>query len=60
MRGQNEMARRYYDLSLKGDREANTRADWFYSGSVLYAVKDYRGAVDNLPEWVKDATHWGR
>ena len=48
VRGQNEMARRYYDLSLKGDREANTRADWFYSGSVLYAVKDYRGAVDNF------------
>lgn len=48
VKGQVEKAREYYDLSLKGDREANTRADWFYSGSVLYAVQDYKGAVDNF------------
>ena len=41
-------AREYYDLSLKGVKEANTRADWFYSGSVLYAVQDYKGAVENF------------
>lgn len=48
VRGHVEKAREYYDLSLKGDRDVNTRADWFYSGSVLYAVKDYKGAIDNF------------
>ena len=48
VKGQVEKAREYYDLSLKGDKEANTRADWFYSGSVLYAVEDYKGAIDNF------------
>lgn len=41
-------ARRYYDLSLMGGRDENTRADWFYGGSVLYAVGDYKGAIDNF------------
>ena len=40
-------ARAYYDLSVNGGNKANTRADWFYSGSVLYAVKDYKGAIDS-------------
>lgn len=48
VRGRVAEAREYYDLSLDGGREGNTRADWFYSGSVLYAVKDYRGAIDNF------------
>lgn len=46
--GNVDKAREYYELSLKGDKKENTRADWFYSGSVLYAVKDYKGAVDNF------------
>lgn len=41
-------ARKYYDLSLTGPVDDNTRADWFYSGSVLYAVQDYKGAIDNF------------
>ena len=41
-------ARKYYDLSLAGGRTENTRADWFYGGSVLYAVRDYKGAIDNF------------
>ena len=41
-------ARKYYDLSLTGGRAENTRADWFYGGSVLYAVGDYKGAIDNF------------
>ena len=48
VKGQVSKAREYYDLSLKGDKEENTRADWFYSGSVLYAVEDYKGAIDNF------------
>ena len=41
-------ARRYYDLSRAGGKTDGTRADWFYGGSVLYAVKDYKGAIDNF------------
>lgn len=41
-------ARKYYDLSLAGGNPEGTRADWFYAGSVLYAVKDYKGAIDNF------------
>ena len=48
VRGDVAQAREYYDLSLKGTKDANTRADWFYSGSVLYATRDYKGAIDNF------------
>ena len=41
-------ARKYYDLSIKADDQKHTRADWFYSGSVLYAVKDYKGAIESF------------
>lgn len=41
-------ARKYYELSHDEGKESNTRSDWFYSGSVMYAVKDYKGAVDNF------------
>ena len=41
-------ARKYYELSLAGGKTEGSRADWFYGGSVLYAVKDYRGAIDNF------------
>lgn len=45
-------ARKYYELSAMLTDRVRTRADWFYSGSVMYAVKDYRGAVEcfgNMP-----------
>lgn len=42
--GDADNARRFYGLSEVKDEE-KSRSDWFYSGSVLYAVKDYRGAV---------------
>jgi len=48
VKGNADNARRYYELSLAGGKDSNTRSDWFYSGSVLYAVKDYKGAVDNF------------
>ncbi|MBE6215234.1 MAG: tetratricopeptide repeat protein [Bacteroidales bacterium] len=41
-------ARKFYDLSLAGGKTEGNRADWFYGGSVLYAVKDYEGAIDNF------------
>lgn len=41
-------ARRYYELTANANGEPKTRADWFYSGSVLYAVKDYKGAIESF------------
>lgn len=37
-------ARKYYD-DQETSETAKTRTDWFYSGSVMYAVRDYAGAV---------------
>lgn len=45
--GDADSARRYYGLSTDGDAP-KTRADWFYSGSVLYAVEDYKGAIESF------------
>ena len=44
--GDTENAKKYYVLNTKPDSD-RTRADWFYSGSLLYAVQDYKGAIDN-------------
>lgn len=41
-------ARKYYDLTAKANGEPKTRTDWFYSGSVLYAVQDYKGAIESF------------
>ena len=45
--GDADGARRYYGLSTDADAP-KTRADWFYSGSVLYAVEDYKGAIESF------------
>ena len=45
VKGMNEEARRYHDISQDGGSQTNTRTDWFHSGSVLYAVEDYKGAI---------------
>lgn len=44
--GDADNARRYLDLNAQGGGQPKSRADWFFQGSVLYAVEDYRGAVD--------------
>ena len=41
-------ARKYYELTANANGEPKTRTDWFYSGSVLYAVKDYKGAIESF------------
>ena len=46
--GDAEQARKYMDLNTQGGGQPSGRADWFYRGSVLYAVKDYRGAIDSF------------
>ena len=45
--GDVDKARTYYELAGSGTDTRNTRSDWFYSGSVLYAVDDYEGAIKN-------------
>ena len=46
--GDAEQARKYMDLNSQEGGRPKGRADWFYRGSVLYAVKDYRGAIDSF------------
>ena len=45
--GDAKKARSYYDSILKEKPRMN-RSDWFYAGSVLYAVEDWQGAVENF------------
>ena len=45
VQGDNEKAREYYEASYHSDM---TRSDYFYAGSVLYAVEDYEGAIENF------------
>ncbi len=42
-----EKAREYYVQAL-GDRREMGREDYFFAGSVLYAARDYKGAVDQF------------
>ncbi|MGN1212025.1 MAG: hypothetical protein ACI4TM_10090, partial [Candidatus Cryptobacteroides sp.] len=44
--GDGENAKLYYEMNQVPDSEKD-REDFFYSGSVLYAVKDYKGAIGN-------------
>ena len=41
-------AREYYGVVRSGAGDGQTRSDWFYSGSLLYAVEDYEGAVESF------------
>ena len=46
VRGDADKARHYLDLNAQGGGEPKSRADWFFTGSVLYGVEDYKGAID--------------
>lgn len=46
VQGDVDKARSYYDMSESADDAGKTRSDWFYAGSLLYAVKDYKGAIE--------------
>ena len=46
VQGDVEGARKYYEKDLAG-RVPKNRSDYFYAGSLLYALKDYKGAVEN-------------
>ena len=45
--GNAEQARKYMELNSEEGGQPKGRADWFHKGSVLYAVKDYKGAIDS-------------
>ena len=45
VKGDKKKAKEYYSAT---SRENMTRSDYFYAGSVLYAVEDYRGAIANF------------
>ena len=47
--GDKEKARSYYQKNL-ADNTSRNRSDWFYAGSVLYAVEDWQGAVDSFSQ----------
>ena len=50
--GDNEKAREFYDkgAAVQGRMKDS---DYFYAGSVMYAVKDYAGAIENFSK-IKD------
>ena len=43
--GDSQKAREYYEGSVKSDM---ARSDYFYAGSVMYSVRDYRAAIENF------------
>ena len=43
--GDADKAKQYYELGMSEGDAPESRMDWFYSGSVLYAVNDYEGAI---------------
>ena len=45
VKGDKDNALKYYDAS---SHSKMTRSDYFYAGSVLYAVEDYQGAIENF------------
>ena len=47
--GDKEKARSYYQKNL-AEKTARNRSDWFYAGSVLYAVEDWQGAVESFSQ----------
>ena len=44
--GEADNARKYLELNSQGSGQAKSRKDWFFQGSVLYAVEDYKGAIE--------------
>lgn len=52
--GDARKARMYYDANA-GKTVPAGRSDYFYAGSLLYAVADYQGAIDNF-SMMKDRT----
>lgn len=45
VKGNKQKAKEFYSATSKQDM---TRSDYFYAGSVLYAVDDWKGAIENF------------
>ncbi len=43
--GDVDKAKEFYELGIVDGNTPDSRGDWFYSGSVLYAAGDYAGAI---------------
>ena len=59
VKGDVEKAKDYYEKNLL-NKAVKNRADYFYSGSVLYAVKDYAGAIENFTKMGEMADSLGQ
>ncbi len=46
--GNAQEAANYYDRETLAEKDNKTDADFFYAGSVLFAVKDWGGAAENF------------
>ena len=57
VRGDKENARKYYAATSKDEMN---RADYFYAGSLLYAVEDYPGAIENYSRMTDRADSLGQ
>lgn len=49
IQGDTEGAEAYYRKALQ-DNPAKDRGDYFFAGSVMYAIGDYKGAVENFSQ----------
>lgn len=59
VKGEPEKAREFYDRGV-GKAEGNTRSDWFYSGSLLYAVDDFEGAIESYSRMTERSDSLGQ
>ena len=57
VKGEKKKAKEYYAATSK---ENMTRADYFYAGSVLYAVEDYKGAIANYTQMTERTDSLGQ
>jgi len=57
VKGDKEMAREFYSRS---STDKMTRSDFFYAGSVLYAVEDYTGAIENYEKMTERSDSLGQ
>ena len=57
VKGDKQKAKDFYNASVKEDM---SRPDWFYAGSVLYAVEDYKGAISNFTKMTERTDSLGQ
>lgn len=58
--GQADQAREYYDVAMVDGDSPKSRSEWFYSGSVLYAVQDYEGAIRSYEKMTERSDSLGQ